>query len=149
MATEIEHKYLVTDDSYKSMATERHHIEQGYLNRVPSRTVRVRIIDDHATITIKGVNRGAARPEFEYPIPVSDARQLLEQCEQPVIVKTRHIVIYEGNRWEVDEFGGALRGLVLAELEIPTESYRYPLPPFVGANVTDNPKYYNSQLGTA
>ncbi|MBQ7691732.1 MAG: CYTH domain-containing protein [Muribaculaceae bacterium] len=149
MATEIEHKYLVTDDSYKSMATERHHIEQGYLNRVPSRTVRVRIIDDHAAITIKGANRGAARPEFEYPIPVSDARQLLEQCEPPVIVKTRHIVIYEGNRWEVDEFGGALRGLVLAELEIPTESYRYPLPPFVGANVTDNPKYYNSQLGTA
>lgn len=147
MATEIEHKHLVTSDEYKAMAIERHCIRQGYLSRVPARTVRVRIIDNHAVITIKGSNSGAERAEFEYPIPLADARQLMALCEPPVIEKTRHIVMHEGNRWEIDEFGGALQGLVLAELEIPSVDYQYSLPPFVGEDVTSNPRYYNSQLG--
>lgn len=147
MATEIEHKYLVVDDSYKALASERHHITQGYLSRAHGRTVRIRLVDDHAVITIKGTNQGATRLEFEYPIPVADARQLLEMCEAPIIEKTRHIVIDHSNRWEVDEFHGSLEGFTLAELEIPSEDYRYPLPSFVGENVTDNPHYYNSQLG--
>ena len=147
MATEIEHKYLVIDNSYKALACERHGITQGYLSRERGRTVRVRLVDDHAVITIKGMNQGATRREFEYPIPVDDARQLLELCEPPIIEKTRHIVMDHSNRWEVDEFHGSLEGFTLAELEIPSEDYRYPLPCFVGENVTDNPQYYNSQLG--
>ena len=147
MATEIEHKYLVKDDSYKALAVERHSIRQGYLSRDPERIVRVRIIDDEAVITIKGKNRGAVRPEFEYTVPLTDAEQLMDLCLPPVLSKTRHIVMHEGNRWEVDEFGGDLEGLTTAELEIPTEDYAFNLPSFVGRDVTDNPRYYNSQLG--
>ena len=147
MATEIEHKYLVKDDSYKTLASERHSIRQGYLSRDPERIVRVRIIDDQAVITIKGKSRGAARPEFEYAVPLDDAEQLMALCLPPVLSKTRHIVMHEGNRWEVDEFGGDLEGLTTAELEIPTEDYAFNLPSFVGRDVTDNPRYYNSQLG--
>ena len=147
MATEIEHKYLVVNDSYKTLALERHHITQGYLSRERGRTVRVRVVDNSAVITIKGSNKGAARPEFEYAIPVSDARQLLELCPPPIIEKTRHIVMDHGNRWEVDEFHGTLEGLTLAELEIPSEDYRYEHPAFVGRDVTGDQRYYNSQLG--
>ena len=147
MATEIEHKYLVENDSYKTLALERHRITQGYLSRERGRTVRVRVVDNSAVITIKGSNNGAARPEFEYAIPVSDAQQLLELCQPPLIEKTRHIVMDHGNRWEVDEFHGSLEGLTLAELEIPCEDYRYELPAFVGRDVTGDRRYYNSQLG--
>ncbi len=147
MATEIEHKYLVKDNSYKSLAVERHAISQGYLSRDPGRIVRVRIIDDHAVITIKGKGHGASRPEFEYDIPLDDARQLMTLCLPPVLSKTRHIVVHEGNRWEVDEFGGDLQGLTTAELEIPSEDYAFTLPPFVGKDVTGDPRYCNSQLG--
>ncbi len=147
MATEIEHKYLVVNDSYKTLALERHHITQGYLSRERGRTVRVRVVDNSAVITIKGSNKGAARPEFEYAIPLSDARQLLELCPPPIIEKTRHIVMDHGNRWEVDEFHGTLEGLTLAELEIPSEDYRYEHPAFVGRDVTGDQRYYNSQLG--
>ena len=136
MATEIEHKYLVNDDSYKAMATERHNITQGYLSRDKGRTIRVRVIDEQA-----------ARPEFEYDIPLADAEELLLLCEPPLIQKTRYIVPFHGNRWEVDEFGGDLLGLTLAELEIPCVDYAYDLPPFVGKDVTDDRRYYNSQLG--
>ena len=117
------------------------------LSRDTGRTVRVRIIDDRAVITIKGPNNGATRAEFEYPIPIDDARQLLTLCPPPVIVKTRHIVPFHSNRWEVDVFHDSLDGLVLAELEIPSEDYHYDRPPFVGENVTDDRRYYNSQLG--
>lgn len=147
MATEIEHKYLVHDMSFVAMAVEKHEISQGYLSRDTGRTVRVRIIDDRAVITIKGPNNGATRAEFEYPIPIDDARQLLTLCPPPVIVKTRHIVPFHGNRWEVDVFHDSLDGLILAELEIPSEDYHYDRPPFVGENVTDDRRYYNSQLG--
>ena len=88
-----------------------------------------------------------AHPEFEYSIPLEDAKEMLSLCEPPVITKTRYIVMHEGNRWEVDEFHGELQGLVIAELEVPSEEYRFPLPPFVGIEVTGDSRYYNSQLG--
>ena len=148
MATEIEHKFLVIDDSYKALASCQHEIKQGFLSRDAERTVRVRILDDKAFITIKGKgDGGAAHPEFEYEIPIEDARQLMVICQPPVIEKTRHIVMHQGNRWEVDEFHGAMQGLTLAELEIPSEDYQFPLPPFVGKDVTGDPRYYNSQMG--
>ena len=147
MATEIEHKYLVKGDAYKRDACEKSEIVQGFLSRDPQRTVRVRMRDDKGFITIKGKGEGAAHPEFEYEIPAEDATQLLAMCEPPVIVKTRYIVNHEGNRWEVDEFHGDLQGLVIAELEVPDENYSFPLPKFVGTEVTGDPRYYNSQLG--
>lgn len=148
MATEIEHKFLVTDDSFKALASCHHEIKQGFLSRDMERTVRVRILDENAFITIKGKgDAGAAHPEFEYEIPIEDARQLMVICQPPIIEKTRYIVMHEGNRWEVDEFHGAMQGLTLAELEVPSEDYRFPLPPFVGREVTGDPRYYNSQMG--
>jgi CYTH domain-containing protein len=97
-------------------------------------------------LTIKGANTGASRPEFEYPIPVDDALQLLQLCPPPIISKTRHIYKYEGNKWEIDEFHGELEGLILAEIEIPSEDYQFKIPAFVGKDVTDDPRYYNSHL---
>lgn len=148
MAAEIEHKYLVIAPAYQAMASERHELTQGYLSREKGRTVRVRIWDDHAYLTVKGPNNGLERAEFEYEIPVADAQQMIGLCPAPVIVKTRWIVPYEGNRWEIDEFHGVLQGLVTAELEVPAADYEFTTPPFVGREVSDDRRFYNSQLTT-
>lgn len=149
MGIEIEHKFLVKNDSYRSMAVSESEIMQGFLSRIPERTVRVRVRGDKGFITIKGKGSGAAHPEFEYEVPLDDAKQMLSMCEPPVINKTRYIVMHDGNRWEVDEFHGELQGLVIAELEVVSEEYRFSLPPFVGLEVTGDRRYYNSQLGVA
>ena len=149
MGIEIEHKFLVKNDSYRSMAVSESEIMQGFLSRIPERTVRVRVRGDKGFITIKGKGSGAAHPEFEYEVPLDDAKQMLSLCEPPVINKTRYIVMHDGNRWEVDEFHGELQGLVIAELEVVSEEYRFSLPPFVGLEVTGDRRYYNSQLGVA
>ena len=146
MATEIEHKYLVHDMSFVAMAVEKHEISQGYLSRDTGRTVRVRIIDDRAVITIKGPASGLSRPEFEYDIPVTDAEQMCRLCTGVVIDKHRYIVSDDGNRWEVDVFHGVHEGLVIAELELPSEEYEFRLPTWVGREVTGDRRYYNSVL---
>lgn len=146
MGIEIEHKYLVVNDKYRNMASSSHRIMQGYLSREPQRTVRIRVKDKQGFITIKGKNVGDTRAEFEYPIPIDDAMQLLNMCLPTVIEKTRYLVPFEGHTWEVDEFHGARRGLVVAEIEIGNSNQQYTLPPFVGQNVTGNPDYYNSNL---
>lgn len=147
MAVEIERKYLVVDRSFEPMATECHHIVQGYLLAEPGRSIRIRIVDDtRAVITIKGAGKGAARQEFEYAIPLDDARQLINLAVGNIIDKYRYIVVHEGNRWEVDVFGGVHKGLVMAELELPSEDYTYPLPSFVGKEVTGDPRYHNAVL---
>ncbi len=147
MGMEIEHKFLVKDNSYKDAASKKSEIKQGFLSRARERTVRVRVRDDKGYITVKGIGSGAAHPEFEYEIPLDDALQMLSLCEPPVIEKTRYIVMHAGNMWEVDEFHSGQEGLVIAELEVPSEEYRFPLPPFIGREVTGDPRYYNSQLG--
>ena len=147
MGMEIEHKFLVNSDSYRQLACAESEIKQGFLSRHPGRTVRIRVRDNRGFITVKGKGTGAAHPEFEYEVPLDDAMQMLAMCEPPVIEKTRFIVMHEGNRWEVDEFHGDLQGLVIAELEVPSEDYRFRLPAFVGREVTGDPRYYNSQLG--
>ena len=112
--------------------------------------MRVRTIDNRGFVTIKGKNKGALRQEFEYEIPVADAKDMLETlCLKPVIEKCRYIVVYEGEKWEVDEFKGALSGLVLAEIELPDVNHKYSIPKFIGKNVTGDPRYYNSVLSTA
>ncbi|MDD2961295.1 MAG: CYTH domain-containing protein [Muribaculaceae bacterium] len=147
MATEIEHKYLVINDEYKKLASDSHHIKQAYISRNKERTVRVRILDNSGFITIKGKNIGDTRSEYEYQIPKVDAEELIANlCEPFVLEKIRYIVSYMGNTWEVDEFKGELEGLIIAEIEIPYSEYEYGKPDFIGENVTDDPRYYNSNL---
>lgn len=146
MGIEIEYKYLVKNDNFKAIATSHSHLMQGYLSRDPERTVRVRIRDGRGFLTVKGKNRGASRQEYEYEIPLDDARGLLKLCIPPILEKTRYLVPYGGNIWEVDEFHGERSGLVTAEIEVESESADYPVPDFIGENVTGNPAYYNSNL---
>ena len=146
MAIEIEHKYLVKNDLYKEMAYEKLKITQGYLNRSPDRTVRVRTVNDKGFLTVKGRNTGDKRLEFEYEIPYEDARKLFELVEPGIINKTRYLVKYHSHVWEIDEFHDTLNGVVVAEVELPESHHSYPLPPFIGEEITGNPKYYNSIL---
>lgn len=147
MAKEIEHKFLVKSDNYRLMANAAHRIAQGYISRRPEGTVRVRILDDRAFLTVKGKNDGLVRDEWEYEIPLADAAEMLDRtCEGKSLEKTRYIVDYEGFIWEVDEFHGAREGLVVAEVEVPSADTVFPLPPFVGEEVTGDPAYYNSNL---
>ena len=146
MSLEIEHKYLVKNDNYRKMSVKSSHTIQGYLSRMPERTVRIRIKDDIAFLTIKGKNSGAVRKEFEYEIPITDAKELISMCEPPVIEKIRHIVPFSSHTWEVDEFLGSRKGLVTAEIELGDPDEIYDIPDFVGENVTGNPIYYNSNL---
>lgn len=148
MAKEIERKFLTADSSYRAEAISRHEIAQGYLSVNPDATVRVRIKDDEAYITVKSRNRGATRNEWEYRIDSSEARQMLDSCCQSrLITKTRYIVPAEnGLKWEIDEFHGSLEGLVVAEIELPHEDTAFLRPPFIGEEVTGNPYYYNSSL---
>lgn len=145
MAKEIERKFLVANDTFFSMASRSVDIEQGYLCTDPDSTVRVRIKGDEAFITVKSRNQGATRNEWEYPIPVGDACEMMECC-RGVIKKKRFLVPYDGLVWEVDVFGGRHSGLVVAEVEIESEDVRLSLPPFVGEEVTGDPRYYNSVL---
>lgn len=146
MAVEIEYKYLVKNDNYKAMATSKVRIRQGYLNREPERTVRVRTKGERGFLTVKGKNSGASRLEFEYEIPKADAEEMLTLCMPPILDKTRYLVPFEGHVWEVDEFHGNREGLVTAEIELHSEEESYSTPNFIGENVTGNPQYYNSNL---
>ena len=147
MAKEIERKFLVQNCDYRHMAVESCHIEQGYLNRDIDATVRVRIRDDKAFLTVKGRNHGVVRDEWEYAIPADDARSMLRTCARGnIIEKRRYIVPFDGLTWEVDEFEGAHAGLVIAEVELPSADADVTLPSFIGAEVTGDPRYYNSNL---
>lgn len=153
MALEIERKFLVVGDIYKSLAVKTRRIMQGYLSSEPARTVRVRLTDEaddtcRAFITIKSANRGATRSEFEYEIPFDDGLAIYHMCERRV-KKVRHIVPWGDVIWEVDEFLDALDGLVIAEVELEREEQPLKsLPPFIGREVTNDPRYYNSVLAT-
>ena len=144
MAIEIERKFLVVGDTWRSATTV--YYSQGYLNRDKARTVRVRIAGDQAFLTIKGITQGASRAEFEYTIPMEDAKALLAICEQPLIEKYRRKITYEGFVWEVDEFLGENFGLVVAEIELPSEDTQFPKPEWIGKEVTQDERYYNSNL---
>jgi adenylate cyclase len=146
MAVEIERKFLTSNADWKTGARGIHY-RQGYLSLDPARTVRVRIAGDQAYLTIKGASAGAARAEFEYPIPLVDARLLLDVlCHQPQIEKYRYRIDYAGLTWEVDEFLGENAGLVLAEVELEDPDQPVELPPWVGAEVTGDRRYYNAWL---
>ncbi len=146
MSKEIEHKYLVIDESFRLHQTGETEIIQGYLKSDDRCTVRIRIYGSDAFITVKGHTENNTRDEFEYPIPYEDARFMLDRYCPSVIRKIRHIVYFEGHKWEIDEFKDSLEGLVIAEIELDDQSEEYMLPPFVGKNVSDDPRYYNSNL---
>ena len=157
MSQEIEHKFLVKDTLYRSLAQGIHY-RQGYIPTVNGMTVRVRIAGEKAFVTFKDHAVGLTRHEFEYPIPVEDATQLLElMCSKPQIEKTRYIIPagkghkadgteVDGLHWEVDEFMGDNEGLVLVEIEVPDENCSFPMPDWIGTEVTGDHRYYNSSL---
>ena len=145
MGVEIERKFLVRDMSVLD-GVEGVPYRQGYLSTDPERTVRVRRAGDHAFLTIKGLSRGATRAEFEYAIPVDDAEAMLLQCLPPIVSKVRHRIPHAGLTWEVDVFGGENEGLVVAELEIPSEATEVTIPPWLGDEVTGDPRYFNANL---
>ena len=147
MGIEIERKFLVVGDDWRAAPAVPY--AQGYLNRDKQRTVRVRIVQGAAWLTVKGVSVGATRAEFEYAIPVADAEQLLALCDGPVVRKTRRVVHHAGARWEIDEFEGDNAGLVVAEIELAAEDTPFEPPPWLGAEVTHDPRYFNSSLATA
>lgn len=146
MAKEIERTFLVKNYNFKEMATDTIVILQGYLNRDPERTVRIRLANERAFLTVKGKNQGMSRHEFEYEVPLDDGRQMLSLCTGRILDKTRYIVPYKGHIWEVDEYNGDLRGRIVTEVELQSEDEEVELPPFVGKEVTGDPRYYNSQL---
>jgi adenylate cyclase len=147
---EIERKYLVTSDCYKELAVARYHIRQGYISREKTGTVRVRITDDKAYLTIKGKPAAGhfARYEWEKEIDVQEAKELMHLCQGTIIDKTRWIVpaAEDGLKWEVDEFHGKHEGLTLAEIELTSEEQEVEKPDFVGEDVTSDPRYYNANM---
>ena len=148
MGKEIERKFLVKSDAFKSQAKQSKRITQGYLSSVPERTVRVRIKGDKGFITIKGIGNesGASRYEWEKEIPVNEVEELLKICEPGIIDKTRYIVEVGSHTFEVDEFYGDNEGLIVAEVELHEENEEFEKPEWLGEEVTGDVIYFNSML---
>lgn len=149
MAFEIERKFLVKGN-FKKYVQSSSLIKQGYLCRLPERTVRIRIRDNKGYITIKGKssNNGLTRYEFEKEIPCSDANDLLNLCEEYIIEKTRYIVTHSGHDFEIDVFHKDNNGLITAEIELNSEDEIFSVPEWLGEEVTGKKEYYNSYLST-
>ena len=146
MAEEIEHKFLVTGDAWRSLGTAQEY-RQGYLATGPDFIVRVRIEGTVARLTVKGRPKGIVRPEYEYPIPISDARELLDKIgADRQIIKNRTKLSFKGKTWEVDEFFGKNKGLVVAEIELKSVNEPFEKPDWVGADVSEDVRYYNVSL---
>ncbi len=146
MAKEIERKFLVKGDAWRSLA-EGVSYRQGYLNSQKERTVRIRTVGEKAYLTVKGPTRGVTRTEFEYEIPYEDCLAMLEElAEKPIIEKKRYRIPAGSYVWEVDEFFGVNEGLILAEIELPSEDAVFEKPDWIGEEVSGDPRYFNSSL---
>lgn len=148
MATEIERKFLVdsVSDIWLTQIIRSHHIRQGYLLNTREKVVRIRLMDTEAFLTIKGARVGNSCPEYEYNIPYVDGLQMFNMCDAE-IDKTRHVVRDENNQiWEVDVFRGLNEGLIMAEIELDSEDADVYLTPWLGPEVSSDPRYTNSQL---
>jgi len=146
MGVEIERKFLLQGDAWRGLG-QAVLLRQGYLSSARERVVRVRIEGEQAMLTIKGANVGATRGEWEYPIPLADAVELLDGlCEQPLIEKYRHRIEHAGMVWEVDEFLGVNAGLLVAEIELASEDQPFEKPEWIGAEVSGDARYYNANL---
>lgn len=144
MATEIERKFLVNDNAWRASVSRKVDIIQGYLANTERGSIRIRVSGSEANLNIKSMTLGVTRQEYDYPIPARDARAMLDElCMQPLIEKTRHYVEYNNHTWEIDEFHGINAGLVVAELEVDREDEAFDPPPWLGKEVSDDPRYYN------
>jgi len=146
MAKEIERKYLLKNNDWKTEVDQGTVLKQGYLNTDPERTVRVRLVGQKGMLTIKSKNVGITRNEFEYEIPYSDTLELLKLCEPPLIEKTRYKIHQDGLIWEIDIFAGENEGLAIAEVELTNENQTFHSPSWLGKEVSSEAKYYNSNL---
>jgi adenylate cyclase len=147
MGTEIERKFLLQSDDWKNEVKESTRLVQGYLLRGDKSAVRVRIKDDVAELNIKHTQNGINRLEYEYEIPVADAREILDEIAlKPLIDKTRHHVVHDGHLWEIDEFYGENAGLVVAEIELARADEPFEKPAWLGQEVSLDQRYYNSNL---
>lgn len=147
MAIEIERKFLVIDDRWRDGVVASTTMRQGYLTGDARGSVRLRIAGKRAHLNIKGATVGRSRLEFEYPIPLADAEQMLgELCDGPLVEKVRHLVRVGRHDWEVDVFSGANAGLVVAEIELDAVDEIFERPPWIGREVTEEVRYYNACL---
>lgn len=146
MAHEIEKKFLITSDAWRSLGEGKEYC-QGYLSDGAGVTTRIRTIGTRGIITVKGPSQEGKRLEFEYEIPFEDAREMLEKlCHKPLIEKTRYKVTYQGFTWEIDEFKGENRGLLFAEIELESVNQHFDIPKWIGKEVTEDARYYNANL---
>ena len=144
MATEIERKFLITNDSWREQVTRKKNIKQGYFASAGRASIRVRISGDDANINIKSATLDVTRMEYEIPIALSDAEEMLENlCERPFIEKVRHLVPIGAHIWEVDEFFGDNQGLLVAEIELSSADEKFEKPHWLGEEVSDDERYYN------
>ena len=142
MALEIERKFLVRNEGWRTQCAHQQEIRDGLIAIAIGRKVRVRVCDERATLTVKTKTEGLANNEFEYEIPLSDAEELLaKHCLRDALAKTRYVVPYGRHVWHVDVYKGILAGVVLAEVELPSETADLELPPWIGREVTGNPNY--------
>lgn len=147
MAREIERKFLVVSEAWKEAVERSELISQGYLCGDGGASVRVRIAGEMAFLNIKSATLGVSRHEFDYQIPLDEAREMLDiLCRKPLIEKTRHYVRHGDHLWEVDVFKGDNAGLVVAEVELGHEEESFALPEWAGAEVSHDPRYYNVSL---
>lgn len=145
MAIEIERKFLVIGEAWRTLTSGLRYC-QGYLCRDPARTVRIRVAGERGYLTIKGATQGITRAEFEYPIPVAEAEALLQLCDRPLIEKIRYRISHGELVWEIDEFLGENQGLIVAEVELRSPEQTFAKPDWIGAEVSDNPRYFNAAL---
>jgi len=146
MGVEIERKFLLAGEDWRTLG-QPVLLRQGYLCSDPVRTVRVRIEGDQGVLTIKSKSTGVSRGEWEYPIPLMEAQELLDTlCERPLVEKYRRRIEHAGFTWEVDEFLGENAGLVVAEIELPSEDTAFDKPDWIGEEVSGDKRYYNSSL---
>ncbi len=147
MAIEIEHKFLLANDSWRECVTDSIRYRQGYLSSQPTSSIRVRTSNEHAWLNIKSATIGTHRHEYEYEIPLADADEILNTlCKKPLIEKTRYFVVDNGHTWEIDEFDGDNQGLIVAEIELSEIGASFVKPAWLGVEVTDDLRYYNNNL---
>ncbi len=149
MALEIEHKFLLKNQTWRQSVEKTVDFKQGYLVSDQTRSVRIRVSDHLAWLNIKSATIGNHRHEYEYPIPLEDGLEILQNlCGATVIEKKRHYVTFESHVWEIDEFLGANAGLIVAEIELKALDETFARPDWLGEEVTDDIKYYNNQLAS-
>jgi adenylate cyclase len=149
MATEIERKFFVCSDAWRAQVHRSERYRQGYLANTALSSIRVRVCEDRAWLNIKQAVPGRQRHEYDYPIPIVDAREMLANlCEGHRIEKTRYHVYCGSQLWEIDEFEGANLGLTVAEIELESAQQAFERPAWLGREITDDPRYYNNMLAS-